>query len=66
MRWSERLLLTVAALFVCFTVLLTGTGEAKGKTCRLMSIESHEVEVDGRAHSDWNESHGTFMHIQIK
>lgn len=49
MRWSERLLLTVAALFVCFTVLLTGTGEAKGKTCRLMSIESHEVEVDGRA-----------------
>ena len=49
MRWSERLLLAVAALFVCFTVLLTGTGEAKGKTCRLISIESHEVEVDGRA-----------------
>ena len=39
----------MAALFVCFCTFLTGTGEAKGKTHRLMSIESQEVEIDGRA-----------------
>ena len=51
--WNEfrgtRTLLTVAALFVCFcTFFLTGTGEAKGKTYRLISIESHALEIDGR------------------
>ena len=51
MRWNvrARTLLTVAALFVCFCSIFTGTGEAKGKTHRLMSIETQEVEIDGRA-----------------
>ena len=50
-RWNvcARTLLTVAALFVCFCTFLAGTGEAKGKTHRLMSIETQEVEIDGRA-----------------
>ena len=49
-RWNvrARTLLTVAALFVCFCSIFTGTGEAKGKTHRLMSIETQEVEIDGR------------------
>ena len=51
--WNEfrgtRTLLTVAALFVCFcTFFSTGIGEAKGKTYRLISIESHALEIDGR------------------
>ena len=51
--WNEfrgaRTLLTVAALFVCFCAFFsTGTGEAKGKTYRLISIESHALEIDGR------------------
>ena len=53
-RWNQhvwtRTLLTVAALFVCFcTLFVSGTGEAKGKTFRLLSMESHAVEIDGRA-----------------
>lgn len=48
-RWT-RTLLAVAALFVCFcTLFMSGTGEAKGKTFRLLSMESHAAEIDGRA-----------------
>ena len=48
-RWT-RTLLAVAALFVCFcTLFMSGTGEAKGKTFRLLSVESHAAEIDGRA-----------------
>ena len=48
-RWT-RTLLAVAALFVCFcTFFMSGTGEAKGKTFRLLSMESHAAEIDGRA-----------------
>ena len=48
-RWT-RTLLAVAALFVCFcTLFMSGRGEAKGKTFRLLSMESHAVEIDGRA-----------------
>ena len=51
-RWNERMwirtLLTVAALFVCFcTLFVSSTGEAK--SYRFMSIESHEMVIDGRA-----------------
>lgn len=48
-RRGTRTLLVVAALFVCLAALLTGTGEAKAKVHRLMSIESQAVEIDGRA-----------------
>ena len=48
-RWT-RTLLAVAALFVCFcTLFMSGMGEAKGKTFRLLSMESHAAEIDGRA-----------------
>ena len=39
----------MAALFVCFVAFLTGTGEAKGKTYHLTSIEHHVMMIDGRA-----------------
>ena len=49
-HWWTRTLLAVAALFVCFcTFFMSGTGEAKGKTFRLLSVESHAAEIDGRA-----------------
>ena len=50
-RWNVpvRTLLIVAALFVCFCSIFTGTGEAKGKMHRLMSMETQEMEIDGRA-----------------
>ena len=52
-RWNDfrwvRMLLTLAVLFVCScTLFMSGTGEAKGKIHRLMSIESHALEIDGR------------------
>ena len=52
-RWNDfrwvRMLLTLAVVFVCScTLLMSGTGEAKGKIHRLMSIESHALEIDGR------------------
>lgn len=52
-RWNQygwtRTLLTVAALFVCLcTLFASSMGEAKGKTCRLVSMESHAVQIDGR------------------
>lgn len=51
-RWNQhvwtRTLLAVAALFVCFCTLFMSS-KAEAKSCRLMSIESHEIEIDGRA-----------------
>ena len=41
--------LLAAAVFVCLLFLLGGAGEAAGTIHRITGIDSHAVEVDGRA-----------------
>ncbi len=45
--WMRPLL--AAAVFVCLLLLLGGAGEAAGSLHRITGIDSHAVEVDGRA-----------------
>ena len=45
--WMRPLL--AAAVFVCLLFLLGGAGEAAGTIHRITGIDSHAVEVDGRA-----------------
>ena len=47
-QWM-KVLLSLAAVFVCFCNLFAHTGEARGKLHRLTHIETSVTEVDGRA-----------------